>query len=148
MLPTIKPETYIIETFLTAFLFSLPFGQPASPRGKRYAPCGRCRPRGATNHSAVNNPPPRSGYYSLVKPQFFSSQGCNSGFFDMRKSGDSVESRLSKLCRLKMDITVDAPVEKSCGKTCGDCGKVQVFHSYSGNFKVWPQTYKCITGWI
>jgi hypothetical protein len=42
----------------------------------------------------------------------------------MRKSEDFVEKSNKALCQLKMDILHILPVENSCGKVCGDCGKV------------------------
>ena len=40
------------------------------------------------------------------------------------QKGKKVETGRKNLCKLKRVAKIFTPVEKRCGKTCGDCGKV------------------------
>jgi len=44
--------------------------------------------------------------------------------FYPKKKGKKVETGRKNLCKLKRVAKIFTPVEKRCGKTCGDCGKV------------------------
>ena len=39
-------------------------------------------------------------------------------------------------------------VENSCGKGCGECGKVWVFNSYSASFEIWCPMWKTMNRWL
>ena len=51
----------------------------------------------------------------------------NKGFpslFSENKTGKKVEKQNLELCKRNKRESAFVPVEKACGKTCGDCGKV------------------------
>ena len=81
--------------------------------------------------------PPVSGIQILffcVKTQIIAQILDCGNNYDLRKSGETVESSRPYLCQSKTEYPQDSQyVDNPCGQSCGQCGKLRLINRYSGH---------------